>query len=55
MKRQIGKDAVFNIIVTVAIVAIMFIIQSVFPQSSTIVNVCKKTCIYALAAVAMTK
>lgn len=53
MKKQIGKDAVFNIIVVAAVVLIMFIVQSVFPQSSTIVNVCKKTCIYALATVAM--
>jgi len=53
MFKNMTKDAKFNIAVVIVVIAIFFGVQCLFAPSSIVVNVCKKTCIYALAAVAM--
>ena len=53
MFKNTTKDAKFNLFLAVVVLALMVVVQVAFPPSSIVVNVCKKTCIYALAAVAM--
>ena len=53
MFKNTTKDTKFNLFLAVVVLVLMVIVQTAFPPSSIVVNVCKKTCIYALAAVAM--
>ena len=54
MKRKtIGKDTAFNLILTAVVFLILAAVQIFAPNSTTIINIIKKTAIYALAAVSM--
>ena len=53
MKQKFSKDTVFNVALTLALLAVLLLVQIFVPNSSTIVNILKKTAIYALAAVSM--
>lgn len=53
MFKNITKDAKFNFVLVIIVLALMLCAQLVFPPSHTVINILKKCCIYSLAAVAM--
>ncbi len=53
MKGKLNKDTIFNIGLTLALLIVLLIVQICVPNSSTLINILKKTAIYALAAVSM--